>query len=228
MGLWYTRIVPRKNTVRSFKTGCFYHLYCRGIRKSDIFKDRQDYSTFLFLLKKYLDPNFREKRFDPRTGKVVYYTPDFVYEDVELLAYCLMPNHFHLLVKNLTKPGATKLMRRVISSYAVYFNGKYQLSGSPFDKPYRSVEVETEEQLLHLSRYIHANPKNLTSQLIDYPYSSYPVFVRKNSVGWLKTEDILVYFAKAGYSNSYREFTEKWVESKETKDLISDLLLDQS
>lgn len=220
--------MPRKNTVRRFKPGYFYHLYSRGIRKLDIFKNRQDYSTFLFLLKKYLDPTFREKRFDPRTGEVVYYTPDFVYEDVELLAYCLMPNHFHLLVKNLTKLGTTKLMRRVISSYSVYFNGKYQLSGSPFDKPYRSVEVRTEEQLLHLSRYIHTNPKNLTSQLINYPYSSYPVFVGKKSVGWLRPEDILVYFAKTGYSNSYQEFTEKCVESKETKDLISGLLLDQS
>ena len=137
-----------------------------------------------------------------------------------------MPNHFHLLAREKTGQGVTKLMQRALPSYATYFNEKHGFSGSLFDRGYRCVRVKTEEQLLHLSRYIHLNPKGLVDSLDEYSYSSYSDYLGRRKTSWLKPDYILEQFSKTGYSNSYREFVEKYQETEDEEEIVSSLLLD--
>src|SRR3989338_1615456 len=108
---------------------------------------------FFYLLRKYLEPGFQEKKYTPR-GEECLVEPNHVHREVDLVAFCLMPNHFHLLLFQKSLEGMTKLLVRLCSSYSTYFNQKYEKKGSPFQGIYRAVAVTTEEQLLHLSRYI--------------------------------------------------------------------------
>lgn len=95
---------------------------------------------------------------------------------VGLVAFCLMPNHIHLLVKQIVDEGISKYMRQISDSFTRYFNTKYQRVGPLFQGTFKAVRIENDEQLIHVSRYIHLNP--LTSfvvregNFINYPWSS--------------------------------------------------------
>lgn len=221
--------MPPKNSMKEYFAGGYYHLYNRGAGRGNVFEDEKDCSTFLYLFKKYLEPGFQEDRYHPKTGEVVPFTPDFVYEDLDLLAFCLMPTHFHLLVRNKTEYGATKLMRRIVSGYVRYFNERYGLSGRLFQGVYKAVRIYTEEQLLHVSRYIHLNPKDLLTEgqiLPDYSYSSYPVYLGRWELAWLKPSDILGLFPESKYKGSYREFVEEYQLSQKEQGSLASFLLD--
>lgn len=191
----------------------FYHVYNRGHNKQVIFHDSHDYKTFLYLLRKYLEPGFKEKRFTPR-GEEYYVESNHVYRELDLAAFALMPNHFHLLVFQKSLQGMTKLLVRLSSNYSTYFNRKYKLEGSPFQGTYKAVNVETPEQFVHLSRYIHTNPHEILGRkgLETYEYSSYPHYLSGKFPGWLKGNHILNDFTKSG---SYRSFVEDYLKAKE-------------
>ena len=191
--------MPYKNRVKQLAEGAYYHAYNRGHNRQQIFLDEHDYHTFLYLLKKYLDPDFREIKFLPDGEAVQVAVNKPLYDKVELHTYCLMPNHFHLLLKQITKNGMSKLINVVSSQYSSYFNNKYGREGTIWQGTYKAVLVKTEEQYLHLSRYIHLNPSPLL-QLKDYRYSSYLTFIgKKKQSKWLITEDILYYFTSPDF-----------------------------
>lgn len=98
---------------------------------------------------------------------------------VDIICYCLMPNHYHLLLKQLKANGIPEFLSKVINSYTKYFNTKYQRVGPLFQGPFKAVSVETDEQLLHLSRYIHLNPyvAEITKDWQNFPYSSIKEFI---------------------------------------------------
>lgn len=195
--------MPSKNKIKIYGENVFYHAYNRGYNKQRVFRDEQDYKTFLYLLRKYLEPGFKEMRFAPN-GEQYFVEPDHVYKEVELLAFCLMPNHFHFLVFQKTSKGMTKLLRRVMTSYSIYFNTKYKLEGSPFQDIYKAVDIKTEEQLIHVSRYIHLNPvETMNRALENYPYSSFQFFLSKGCPKWLKPDKVLKVFSKR---KNYRKF----------------------
>lgn len=135
--------------MKVYGEGVFYHAYNRGYNKQEIFRDDQDYRTFLHLLKKYLEPGYREKRFTAK-GEEYWVEPNHVHKEVDLVSFCLMPNHFHLLIYQKTLRGRPKLLSRITTSYSTYFNQKYETEGSPFQDTYKAVVVKTEEQLLYL------------------------------------------------------------------------------
>jgi putative transposase len=210
--------MPRKNSVKTYIEGACYHIYNRGVEKRKIFLDSQDYKVFLYFLKKYLqeeiesDNPFQKQK--SLAGKI------------ELLAYCLMSNHFHLLVKQNEIRGITKLMNRIGTNYGMYFNKRYQRVGSLFQGVYKAVLVEKDEQLLHVSRYIHLNPAKegfLVEKLSSYGYSSYGDYLGKRETKWVKKEQILSFFnQKAGKNfNSYQSFVEGFKgENSFTKGLL--------
>lgn len=220
--------MPPRNKVKVFGEQVYYHAYNRGYNKQEIFRDERDYRTFLHLFRKYLDPEFRERKYTPK-GEEYFVEANHVYKEVDLVGYCLMSNHFHLLLYQNTLKGMTKLLSRLTSNYATYFNQKYQTEGSPFQDTYKAVAVKTEEQLIHLSRYIHANPAEVVGDqaLEIYPYSSYPAYLSGKIPAWLKPASILNSFEKPG---SYKEFVEAYRTLKETKtqDLkeLKDLILE--
>ncbi|MFC1790631.1 transposase [Patescibacteria group bacterium] len=224
--------MPAKNIVKTYVEGGYYHLYNRGVNKRKIFFDDQDYRYFLFFLKSYLQPETKPEEGEPVAEKSRF---ESIAKEIQLLAYCLMPNHFHLLVKQFPSEGITKLARRVFTAYVRYFNERYQRQGGLFQGNYKAVLVDSEDQLLHLSRYLHLNPLDKVGgnvkKLSDYPYSSYPYFLGLKKASWLHPEEILSYFRsdKSLMGNdilSYQSFVEDFVDDERTTTQIKGLVLE--
>ncbi len=205
--------MPAKYRVKIYGEGVFYHAYNRGYNQQEIFRDDQDYKTFLYLIRKYLEPGFKILKFTPK-GEKVFVEANHVYNEVSLLSFCLIPNHFHLLLFQKMARGMPKLLTRLCSNFSTYFNQKYETTSSPFQGVYKAVAVTGENQLRHLSRYIHCNPQSL-SQSINisaYPYSSYRNYLSGNYPKWLKPEPIIGLFKSV---ERYKEFTDDYLKMKE-------------
>ncbi len=162
--------------LESFVPGNVYHIYNRGVNRTKIFLDDRDRFRFLANLMYYLKrghypgyvpaiksnaalKKFQElKKRKPKTGEGV----------VDLLCYCLMPNHFHLLLRENINKGISTYMQRLLNSHVRYFNTKHERTGPLFDGSYRAVSVTADEQFLHVTRYIHLNP--YVAQLVDDPF----------------------------------------------------------
>ncbi|MBU1071259.1 transposase [Patescibacteria group bacterium] len=223
--------MPAKNRLKEYVEGGVYHVYNRGVLKQDIFLDDHDYCAFLSLLKYYLSPvlptsHNREHPFQ-KSGYVKLIRPRplaNINKEVELLCYCLMPNHFHLLLRQITVDGMQKLMRRISTTYAMGFNKRYKKSGYVFQGRYKAALIDMDEYLLHVSRYIHLNPVKLeltrTVPVSEYPYSSYAYYLRKKSARWLKPELILDHFKH----QSYRSFIDDYQGISEN--ILGGLVLD--
>ncbi len=204
-------IMPARNVRKLYIENGYYHLYNRGARGAPIFLDDRDYQVFQNLLKRYVAP---ELKIDPITS---LQNPMNLSDSVDLISYCLMPNHFHFLIKQHEKDGITKFTRRVLTSYALYFNDKYEEKGNMFEGKLRGVLIDTDNYLLHLSRYIHRNPIPVLPRsdlLENYSYSSYPIYLGKRKCSWVKPESILTFFSQAqNYAlrdiNSYKNFVEQ-------------------
>lgn len=227
--------MPAKNRVKLYVENGYYHLFNRGVEKRNIFVDDRDYRVLLHFLKLYLSPPLPLPKL---TGAdlVIRKRPRFVkslYNEIKLLAYCLMPNHFHLLVKQKTPKAITQLIRRVCTSYVIYFNQRYERVGPLFQGRYKAVLVDTDEQLLHLSRYIHINPHELPTvtrtDLVNYPYSSYKQYLGEYKTQWLYPEEILTFFRSAQQTSpkdilSYQSFVEDFID--EPKGMLKNLTLE--
>jgi len=164
--------MPSKYVIRNFSENSFHHVYNRGVEKRKIFLDQDDYAMFIYYLYIYVQPLKEIKNRYPGTpfrllGKNLS-------EEIDLIAYCLMPNHFHLLLKGSKKDSISKLLKQLTNAYTFYFNSKYDRVGSLMQGVFKSVRIVTDEQLIHVSRYIHLNPTIgfLVKNLNDYKYSS--------------------------------------------------------
>jgi len=203
--------MPAKNVEKIYKVNAVYHAYNLGVEKRKIFLDDQDYRVFLHLLKYYLSAAGKGTPHPiTTTGKLNLIRPrplKNLNREVELIAYCLMPNHYHLLLKQTTIDGMTKLLRRVATTYSLYFNRRYKRVGYLFQGRYKAVRIEDQAGLLQLSCYIHLNPKGLEQMtrcdLVTYPYSSYPYFLRLKTADWLHPEEILT------LTSHYKDFVEQ-------------------
>jgi REP element-mobilizing transposase RayT len=180
--VWYILTMPSKNIIKVDIADSFYHVYARGIGQQPIFTDYEDFTFFLDLLKRYLSPEVIVNSVGTPYEKLS--------ESVELPAYCLMGNHFHLLLYQHKTGGMQRLMRGVMTSYSRYFNSSYGRSGPLFESRYKASRVSTESYVRHISRYIHLNPKDWQM----YPYSSMQYYLNGNQPDWLQTNKILEMF----------------------------------
>lgn len=229
----YDKIMPAKNLVRIDAENSYHHIYNRGVEKRVIFEDEQDYKVFLKYLKEYLSspPELKDvvETFTLERGSFqgVPHQPKNYFGKVELLAYCLMPNHFHLLLHQITKGSIEKLMRSLQIRYSTYFNKKYKRVGSLFQGPYKSVLVDNENYLLHLSRYIHLNPSEYIKSLTG-AYSSYADYLEIRNTTWVKPGIVLSFFNQAKNdfikTNTYKSFVETYNENSET--ILKGFMLD--
>jgi len=140
---------------------------------------------------------------------------------MELTSFCLMPNHFHLMVKEIEENGIARYMQRVLNSYTKYYNTKYNKSGHLFQGPYKIVHVENNDQLLYLSAYIHRNPRELKDWFKKeniYPWSSYQDMTKKNRFEKLLVTDII-----NGQFENKKEY-EKFLKTSPAKLLELDLI----
>lgn len=183
-----------------------YHIFNRAVSKQVIFHDLSDYSRFLFLILYFQAPvkilhiGRAVKEFREHIGQSSALTnvdeKEIVKQrTVELVAFCIMPNHFHLIVKELEEGGIATYMQRVLTAYSKYYNTKYEKSGHVFQGPYRAVHVEDDKQLLHLSAYVHRNPREISKWFKkedQYQWSSYRDFIGENRWDDLLLSDIVL------------------------------------
>lgn len=161
----------------SLVTDQIYHIFNRGVNKGEIFFQERDYQRFLLATKHYLK---KTSKFSHEKLLTNISDPGSEILRVEILAYCLMPNHFHFLIKQKIDGGVTSFMQQQINSYVHYVNIKHKRLGPLFQGRFVSVLVDTDEQLTHVSRYIHLNPvvSGLVRDLNCYRWSSYLPYIR--------------------------------------------------
>jgi len=201
----------------------FYHLYNRGLEKSDIFINQKDYSIFIQTFFYYQIANPKPKFSLYRQSKL--FPIDTDKKIVEIICYCLMPNHFHLLIKQLKDGGVSEFMRKFIHSYTKYRNVKYNLQRPVFQGMFKAVRVETDEQLLHLSRYIHLNPlvSFLVKDLKFYPWSSYLTYTGLANDERITKDEILNFFKAP---KDYEKFVLDQADYGQTLEMIKHQLID--
>lgn len=188
--------------VTPFVNSEFYHVFNRGVARMPIFLNSFDYKRFIKTMVYYQieGPKPKFSRFSP-TGN----TLNEKNKIVEIVCYCLMLNHFHFLLKQTKDGGITEFVSKLSNSYTRYFNVKNKRIGPILQGEFKSVYVESNEQLLHLSRYIHLNPLvgYLVKNLEAYKWSSYPEYIGMSNSTICSKGIILNQFNSA---HDYKEF----------------------
>jgi len=224
-----------------FTNGHYYHVYNRGVEKRDIFMDEKDYFRFIHDLYEFndrnhvLNLNFRFKSNYGAPSSIVLEKKKERELLVEIICFCLMPNHFHLILKQLIDGGISLFMQK-LAGYVYYFNLKYQRIGPLFQGKFKAIEIDNENYLLHLSRYIHLNPLELIEPdwkekgirnwqkaikfLESYRWSSYLDYLGiKNFPSLIQRDLINNYFKNpADYKNFIINFLPK--DFNKIKDLL--------
>jgi len=163
-----------------FKTGYLYHVFTKSIAGYRIFRGDEDYSRMIEMLRyyKYEKPPMRFSIYQEAIEKgITSINNELSSKDtlVDLIAFCIMPTHIHLILCQLKENGISLFMQNLLNSYSRYFNVKYERKGPLWQGRFKGILIETDEQLLHLTRYIHLNPTS--DGLVDHPedwsYSSY-------------------------------------------------------
>jgi len=224
--------MPAKHSRKIYIEKGYYHLYNRGVEKRAIFLDDQDYYIFIRYLRYYLRPkelSAMEIKNDKTMNEMEKIKNlNFLaklnnfHGLIKLMSFILMPNHFHLQLQQMEKRAIEHFMRSLITKYVMYFNNKYHRVGTLFQGKYKGVLIASESQLLHLSRYIHLNIKEIvpTGPLEQYEYSSYSAYIGQSSYDWLNTEIILRNFKdrkdQLGFDN-YRSFVEGYREKSDAE-----------
>lgn len=183
--------MPSPNAIRVDTADSYYHVYARGVNKQDIFLDVQDFEYFQSLLARYLSPK-------PLLNRDGLFYPHYT-GLIELNCYCLMNNHFHLLIYQINQGSMTGLMHSLMLSYSIYFNFKYRRTGHTFESRYKAAIITEDNHLLHISRYIHMNPKYWK----NYKYSSLINYISGLSPEWLSIERVISNYSS---SQDYYDF----------------------
>lgn len=191
-----------------------YHVFNRSIAGQKIFTTSYDCDRYLQLISFY--------RFSKLPLRFSYYkrlskdlkedfTKKYLVDNtrsISILAYCIMPNHFHFLIKQITENALSNFMRNIQNGYSKYFNLKYKRTGSLFQCMFKAARIETDEQLLHVSRYIHLNPTTAylvkREKLEEYFWSSLPIYIQdSHAISFVDYEQILHFFSNR---NAYKKF----------------------
>ena len=224
MGLRKTKLV----------SGEIYHVYNRGVDKRDIFIDSEDHLRFIHDLYEFNDKN-------PTINLALYLNPKNKLKEVGLpkikrgprerlvniLAYCLMPNHFHLMIQQKEENGITEFMRKIGTGYTNYFNKKYERNGVLFQGKFKSVHLEKDAHLLYLPIYIHFNPldygfkewregkiknnKKALEFLDNYRWSSHMDYIGKKNFPSVIEKDFLL--NNLGSEEKYKKEIIEWIKS---------------
>jgi len=215
--------MPAKNSIKQYAANSYYHLYNRGVEKRLIFLEQQDYAVFLSYLKDYLlsknekelqerllDENINSKERD-KILKLLRLN-NFA-DEITLLAYCLMPNHFHFFVKQKSAGSIDKFVNSLGTRYTMYFNRKYDRVGSLYQGVYKAVSITNEPQFIYLTKYIHrqalASQGEALRSWVEKQPCSYSEYLGIRKTAWVHPEEVLGFFSKSNPSLSYQAFVEE-------------------
>lgn len=205
--------MPSRNIIKQYAKNGYYHIYNRGVERRQIFGDKKDCIMFQRFLKQYLSPKDRLEMFLTPKDRIDRIAKVNMSGQIEILAFALMPNHFHLLLRQTEEYSIATFMQRLFTSYVLYFNKKYKRIGPLFQDTYKAVLVQDDSYLLHLSSYIHLNSKNLSGRNdIDYSeFCSYPYYLGEKEGMWIHPEFVLDYFSGSvdRKRTAYKNFVEK-------------------
>ncbi len=173
-----------------FNEGQFYHIYNRGSGRQPIFFEDENYHYLLRLFKKYT-----------------------LVTEITVIAYCLMPNHYHFLVRQDGDPSAGLLFQRVFNAYTKAINKKYDRTGTLFQGRYRCILLVKTNYLFHLCRYIHANPviAGLAASPEQWPFSNFQEWIGLRA-GTLCDHDFV--HTNFGTAEEYIEFVQEYLANK--------------
>lgn len=213
--------MPSRHSRKIYVENGYYHTFNRGVEKRTIFLDTQDYKVFLKYLKEYLSPPPDKSKL-PKVNftlqgqafKGLPRIPKNYHAEINLICWCLMPNHFHLLIQQNNKLSMKQFVHSLLTRYTKYFNKKYDRVGPLFQGRYKAVMIMDDGYLLHLSRYIHLNPSEYTKDLTK-AYSSYADYLGLRKTEWVKPDIILKFFNQKSLLElkelqTYKDFVEKY------------------
>jgi|SRR3989344_2796183 len=221
--------MPRRNLVLT--TSEIYHIFNRSIAKQNIFGSKYMLNKVLEIIDFYRFPQeIRLSKFNklPKEKKQSYFEN---YRNknpfVEIYAFAFMPNHFHFLLKQIHENGIIKFISNYQNSFAKFFNLKNNRNGTLFENSFKAKRIESDEQFLHVSRYIHLNP--VTSYIIrikdldTYPYTSFPIYLN-NSANILIEDKFIKSFFKS--IEDYKKFVFDQADYQRQLDSIKDLIME--
>lgn len=216
----------------AFANGEVYHVYNRGIERRRVFMDERDHHRFVHDLYEFNDTlPASNTGYHLAGGKIVARVPKSPRQRlVDIFCFCLMPDHFHLLLRQRREKGITEFMRKLGTGYTNYFNQRYQRIGPLFQGKFKAVHVTREAHLLYLPHYIHLNPldlwmpewrrKTLTNvvgalnSLASYRWSSYLDYIGKKNFPALVQSDLFLRTYRSPTSiGDYRRDLEEWLRS---------------
>lgn len=197
--------MPSRNITRFDDSDSYYHVYARGASKKNIYKDDNDKAYFSYLLSRHLGKK-------PVVNKQGYAYPCYRGK-IEIAAYCFMSNHFHLLVYQHERGALQQLMKSVMTAYSMYFNRKYKQTGSLFENRYKASRITSDTYLIHISRYIHLNPRSWKR----YQWSSYRHIFDDSGPEWLEPSKVADLFSSR---LEYEKFVADYEAMKESIDII--------
>ena len=196
--------MPLRKTV--FATGETYHVFNRGVNHQPIFIDKRDYPRALEIMSfyRFSKPPLRFSFYNrlPLEEKASFWKElEKKNEKIVIpLCFCLMPNHFHFLLRQEKENGISKFLANFQNSFTRYINTRHTRSGHLLQGQFKAVRIETESQFLHTSRYIHLNPYTsyvvkTVDQLKKYPWSSLPQYINNDKDGLCNIDDIASNFS---------------------------------
>jgi putative transposase len=189
-----------------FETSKIYHVFNRGVDKREIFLDKKDYLRFLKSMQEFNRPEkidslyrleqLKRKLSEPPGGYDLNKNRSHPVALVEIICYCLNPNHYHLLLRQISENGISKFMHKLIMGYAHYFNLKHRRSGTLFQGRFKAVEIKYEEQLNYVSAYINGNAEihKIVKDAESWLWSSYLNYLGKKENKMIKKEIVLANF----------------------------------
>jgi REP element-mobilizing transposase RayT len=212
-----------------FANNEYYHIYNRGVDKRDIFMDKGDLKRFILFITEALVEKAKE-------AKPLARIPNLFFGNfVELICYCLNPNHYHFILKQLKENGISRFMQSLGTSYTMFFNSKYNRSGSLFQGTFKSIHINTNEYLLWLSGYVNGNDRihqksqkrGLTSlkEVKPLECSSYPDYLGLRNGTLCNQKEMKIILDQFPNIKEYEKFVEMVIkESKKRKDVEKYLL----
>lgn len=188
-----------------------------------IFSHWSDYTRFLKTVQYYQVAGPKPKFSNITKDKLLLFSSNP--KIVEIICYCLMPNHFHFLLRQLQDGGVSEFISKVSNSYTKYVNTKQNRVGPLLQGEFKAVLVESDDQLIHVNRYIHLNPvvSFISKDLESYPWSSYLEYIDKSQNNYCSKEEILSFFPNI---EAYKQFVLDQQDYAKTLEQIKHLSLD--